>query len=109
YCDDLVDGFVRFMNSEGSIGPMNLGNPGEFTIRQLAEKVIELTNSSSKIVFRPLPEDDPLQRRPDISMAREKLGWEPSINLDAGLRKTIPYFAKLIGCENSGSGDGMVH
>lgn len=97
YCDDLIEGFVGMMSADGLTGPVNLGNPGEFTIRELAEKVIALTDSSSELVFQPLPQDDPLQRRPDISQAREKLGWEPSVELEEGLKKTIPYFAKLIG------------
>lgn len=97
YVDDLIEGFVRLMNSEeGITGPVNLGNPGEFTIKELAERVIELTGSSSKLIFEPLPEDDPKQRQPDISMAREELGWEPTIALDDGLRKTITYFDDLL-------------
>lgn len=107
YCDDLIEGFIRLMCTEGIAGPVNIGNPGEFTIRQLAEKVIDLTNSTSKLVFRPLPEDDPLQRRPDITIAREKLGWEPTVDLEQGLRKTIPYFAKLIGRDTVG--ETMIH
>jgi UDP-glucuronate decarboxylase len=92
YVDDLLEGMVRMMNTEGLTGPVNIGNPGEFTIRQLAEKVISLTGSKSKIVSRPLPSDDPKQRQPDISLAREKLGWEPKVKLDEGLKKTIEYF-----------------
>ena len=98
YVDDLVEGFVRMMdNTEDSFtGPMNLGNPGEFTIMELAEKVIALTGSSSKIERLPLPPDDPTQRRPNISLAKEKLNWEPTIMLEEGLKKTIAYFdAKL--------------
>ncbi|MCC6680189.1 MAG: SDR family oxidoreductase [Phycisphaeraceae bacterium] len=99
YVDDLVEGFIRMMNNpdppEGIVGPVNLGNPDEFTIRQLAEQVIELTGSQSKIVQQPLPDDDPLQRRPDISLAKEKLGWQPTINLRDGLSKTIAYFRGL--------------
>lgn len=99
YVDDLVEGFLRFMDTEaGFTGPMNLGNPGEFTIRQLAEKVIELTGSKSQLEFKPLPSDDPLQRQPDISLAKSKLDWEPQVQLEAGLRKTIAYFdAQLTG------------
>ena len=99
YVDDLVEGFLRFMNTEaGFTGPMNLGNPGEFTIRQLAEKVIELTGSKSQLVFMPLPSDDPLQRKPDISLAQTKIQWTPEIQLEAGLKKTIAYFdAQLTG------------
>jgi len=99
YVDDLVEGFLRFMNTEaGFTGPVNLGNPGEFTIRQLAEKVIELTGSKSQLEFKPLPSDDPLQRQPDISLAKSKLDWEPQVQLEAGLKKTIAYFdAQLTG------------
>ncbi|MGH8051439.1 MAG: UDP-glucuronic acid decarboxylase family protein [Arenimonas sp.] len=98
YVDDLIEGFLRFMNTEaGFTGPVNLGNPGEFTIRQLAEKVIELTGSKSQLEFKPLPSDDPLQRKPDISLAKSKLDWEPAIQLEAGLKKTILYFDQLLG------------
>jgi len=97
YVDDLVEGFLRFMNTDaGFTGPMNLGNPGEFTIRQLAEKVIELTGSKSTLEFKPLPSDDPLQRKPDISLAQSKIGWTPEVQLEAGLKKTISYFDKLL-------------
>ncbi len=97
YVDDLVDGLVRLMNSDGDFtGPVNIGNPGEFTIRELAERVIEKTGSSSRMVMRPLPEDDPRQRCPDISLAREKLGWSPTVSLDAGLDRTIPYFRRIL-------------
>jgi UDP-glucuronate decarboxylase len=97
YVDDLIEGFLCFMNTEaGFPGPMNLGNPREFTIRQLAEKVIALTGSSSKLVFNPLPADDPTQRKPDISLARQKIDWEPAIGLDEGLGKTIAYFDALL-------------
>lgn len=93
YVDDLIECMVRFMASPVDfIGPMNMGNPGEFTVRELAEKVVDLTGSSSKIVCKPLPGDDPKQRRPDITLARERLGWEPHIALDDGLKKTIAYF-----------------
>ncbi|GHU41403.1 NAD-dependent dehydratase [Clostridia bacterium] len=93
YVDDLVDGMVRLMESEpGFTGPCNIGNPSEFTMLELAEKVIKLTGSKSKIVFEPLPQDDPKQRKPDISLAKEKLNWEPKIALDEGLLKTIAYF-----------------
>jgi UDP-glucuronate decarboxylase len=92
YVDDLISGMMKLMNTDGVTGPINIGNPGEFTIRELAEKVIELTGSSSKILFMPLPSDDPRQRRPDISIAKEKLGWEPRISLEDGLRRTIEYF-----------------
>lgn len=93
YVDDLIEGFVRLMRSpDGVTGPVNLGNPGEFTIRQLAEKVLALTGSSSKLVFKPLPQDDPRQRQPDITQAREILGWAPMVELEQGLVKTIAYF-----------------
>ncbi|GHV08703.1 NAD-dependent dehydratase [Campylobacterota bacterium] len=93
FVSDLIEGFVRMMNSSADFtGPVNLGNPDEFTILQLAQKVIELTKSSSKIVYQPLPQDDPLQRKPVIDLAREKLGWQPTIKLEDGLIKTIEYF-----------------
>jgi len=95
YVDDLIEGCVRLMDHDTLTGPVNLGNPHEFTIRQLAEKVIELTRSRSTIIFEPLPEDDPMQRRPDIALAREKLDWAPSIELEEGLMKTISYFKNL--------------
>lgn len=96
YVDDLVEGIIRMMNGpDDFIGPVNLGNPGEFTIKQLAEKVIEMTGRSSKLKFLPLPKDDPTQRKPDITLAQEKLGWEPKVDLQAGLAKTIDYFASL--------------
>jgi UDP-glucuronate decarboxylase len=97
YVDDLVDGMIRLMNTgDDFIGPVNVGNPGEFTILELAEKVIQLTSSSSKLVFMPLPEDDPLQRQPDITLAKSVLKWEPKIALEEGLEKTISYFKKII-------------
>lgn len=96
YVDDLIEGFVGLMNQDQVIGPMNIGNPGEFTILKLAQKVIELTGSNSKIVYRPIPEDDPKQRQPDITQAREILGWEPKVQLEAGLKKTIEYFAQSL-------------
>jgi UDP-glucuronate decarboxylase len=97
YVDDLIEGFVRLMNTEGITGPVNIGNPGEFTMLELAEKVLDLVGGKSKIVHRPLPQDDPLQRQPDISLAREKLGWEPTVPLEEGLRRTIAYFRKSLG------------
>jgi UDP-glucuronate decarboxylase len=98
--DDLVEGLIRLMASADDFtGPVNLGNPGEVTIRRLAETVIELTGSSSRIVYKPLPEDDPRQRQPDISLARKELGWNPSIPLKDGLVKTISYFNAL-GCSS---------
>lgn len=97
YVDDLVDGLIRLMDTSDNVtGPVNLGNPVEFTIRQLAELTIELTGSSSKIVHRPLPEDDPKQRRPDISLAQELLAWTPRVQLRDGLTKTIAYFEQLL-------------
>ncbi len=97
YVDDLTEGLIRFMNSSDNlIGPINLGNPEEFTILDLAQKVIQMTNSSSEIVFRPLPEDDPNQRCPDISSAKKALNWEPEIPLAHGLKMTIEYFVDLI-------------
>jgi len=97
YCDDLIDGMYRLMNSrDGFTGPVNIGNPGEFTILELAQKVIELTNSKSKIVYLPLPQDDPMQRKPDITLAKKELGWEPKVALEEGLKKTISYFDELL-------------
>ena len=97
YVDDMVDAFMRFMDTELEItGPINLGNPNEFTILALAEKVIELTNASSKIQYLPLPSDDPKQRQPDISQAKEKLKWEPTIELGAGLKHTIRHFKEVL-------------
>jgi UDP-glucuronate decarboxylase len=96
YVDDLVEGFLRMMATEDFTGPVNLGNPGEFTILELAESVIRMVDSKSKIIFKPLPQDDPLQRKPDISLAREKLGWEPKIPLEEGLTRTIDYFKKVL-------------
>jgi len=96
YVDDLIEGFVGLMNQDQVIGPMNIGNPGEFTILKLAQKVIELTGSNSKIVYRPIPEDDPKQRQPDITQAREIIGWDPKVQLEAGLKKTIEYFSQTL-------------
>lgn len=93
YVDDLIEGMIRMMNTDDRVmGPINMGNPGEFTILQLAQKVIEMTDSKSSIVFKPLPSDDPMQRKPDIRLAKEMLGWEPTIKLEDGLRQTIDYF-----------------
>jgi len=98
YVDDMIEVFVRLMNSpDDLIGPVNVGNPGEFTILELAQKIIDLTGSHSELVFKPLPSDDPTQRCPNITVAREKLGWEPSIRLEDGLKKTIAYFDTLLG------------
>ena len=97
YVDDLIEGFIRLMNTDpGFTGPVNLGNPGEFTMLELAEKVIQLTGSNSKLKFMPLPQDDPKQRQPNIELAKSKLGWKPEIPLDEGLEKTILYFRKLL-------------
>jgi UDP-glucuronate decarboxylase len=98
YVDDLIEGMVRMMASEvGFTGPVNMGNPDEFTIRQLAERILQLIpESSSKVIYEPLPMDDPKQRQPDITLAREKLGWFPGITLDEGLAKTIEYFRKIL-------------
>ncbi|MFT5487561.1 MAG: UDP-glucuronate decarboxylase [Paracoccaceae bacterium] len=97
YVDDLVEAFVRIMATDDDfVGPVNIGNPGEFTILELAEKVIEFIGSKSKIVNKPLPMDDPTRRRPDITLAQEKLGWAPKIELDEGLRRTVDYFEKLL-------------
>jgi UDP-glucuronate decarboxylase len=95
YVDDLVEGFIRFMNQDECVGPMNLGNPGEFTMLQLAEKVLSLVGGPSKICHKPLPQDDPKQRRPDITLAKKILNWEPQVALDQGLEKTIAYFKKI--------------
>lgn len=107
YVDDLVEGFVRLMATGDDVaGPVNLGNPGEFTIRQLAERVVELTGSSSRLVFQPLPQDDPRQRQPDIGLAKQLLGWNPVVMLDQGLKKTIEYFDNLLaheGLKNKGA------
>lgn len=92
YVSDLVEALTGLMNASEFSGPVNLGNPGEFTVKELAEKIIAATGSKSKIAYRPLPEDDPVKRRPDISLAKEKLGWEPRVALDEGLEKTIEYF-----------------
>ncbi|MEM4267910.1 MAG: UDP-glucuronic acid decarboxylase family protein [Candidatus Woesearchaeota archaeon] len=96
YIDDLIIGIYKMMNQEGFIGPVNLGNPEEVTIKQLAETIIRLTNSKSKIIHKKLPEDDPVRRRPDITLAKNKLDWEPKIKLEEGLRKTIPYFKESL-------------
>ena len=97
YVDDLIEGFVRMMaTQQGVTGPINLGNPGEFTMLELAEKVIHLTQSKSQLVFMPLPADDPKQRKPDITLANDKLAWQPTVQLDDGLKETIAYFRKLL-------------
>jgi len=97
YVDDLIEGFIKFMNSPDDLtGPINLGNPVEFTILDLAEKVIKLTGSKSKITYKPLPHDDPVQRQPDVTLAKKKLKWEPKVKLEDGLKETLKYFKKLI-------------
>jgi len=97
YVDDLIEGMTRLMNTHDEfIGPVNVGNPNEFTILELAEKILMLTGSKSKLIFMPLPEDDPLQRQPDISLAKKELGWKPEIQLEEGLQKTIEYFRSVI-------------
>jgi UDP-glucuronate decarboxylase len=97
YVDDLVEAMIRMMESRAEFtGPVNIGNPGEFSMLQLAELVIKLTGSKSKIVYQPLPQDDPKQRRPDISLAKKEFDWQPNIQLEAGLQKTIAYFAQRI-------------
>jgi UDP-glucuronate decarboxylase len=96
YVDDLVEGLIRLMESDEDVtGPINLGNPGEFSIKELAGKVISMTGSDSKIVYEPLPQDDPTQRQPDITQAREKLNWQPTVALKTGLKYTVAYFNDL--------------
>ncbi len=96
YIDDLILGLVKFMSVKNFVGPVNLGNPGEFTVKTLAQKIIQYTGSRSKIIYRPLPADDPRQRRPDISLAQKQLTWQPKVELEQGLKKTIEYFRKVI-------------
>lgn len=97
YVDDLIEGMIKMMSTpDNFIGPVNIGNPNEFTILELAQTIIKITNSKSKLIFKPLPKDDPQQRRPDITLAKEKLDWSPKIELEEGLKKTIDYFDKLL-------------
>ena len=97
YVDEIIDAFIQLMNaSDDFTGPVNIGNPIEFTIKELAEKIIDLVNSKSEITYKDLPSDDPIQRQPDISLAKDKLGWNPTIQLEEGLKKTIPYFVDLL-------------
>lgn len=97
YVDDMIEGFVRLMNSADDLtGPVNLGNPGEFTMLQLAETVLKQVGSKSKLVFKPLPEDDPRQRQPNIALAQSALGWSPKVNLEDGLKETIDYFRRIL-------------
>ena len=96
YIDDLIEGMVRMMDTEDDFtGPVNLGNPNEFPVLELAERVIRMTGSTSKIVFKPLPTDDPKQRQPDIKLAKEKLGWQPTVELEDGLKRMIEYFKNV--------------
>lgn len=98
YVDDLIDAMVRAMDTpDGFTGPVNIGNPGEFSMLALAETVIRLAGSRSKLVFQPLPSDDPKQRQPDISLAQETLGWQPRVSLEDGLKETIAYFRSILG------------
>jgi UDP-glucuronate decarboxylase len=98
YVDDLVEGLIQMMNSNEDVtGPINLGNPSEYTMLELAEKILRLVNSKSKIIFKPLPQDDPKQRKPDITQANQKLKWQPTISLDDGLALTVGYFKKILG------------
>ncbi|MBL8264045.1 MAG: SDR family oxidoreductase [Xanthomonadaceae bacterium] len=107
YVDDLIEGFVRFMATpHGVTGPINIGNPGEFTMLELAEKVLSQVGGRSKLVFKPLPSDDPKQRQPDITVAKSELGWEPKVSLDDGLKETIAYFSKLLAESDIGEGRG---
>merc|ERR1712224_777550 len=95
FVDDLIEGIIRLMDQEETVGPMNIGNPHEFTMKELAEVVIEVTGSKSKIIYMPLPGDDPKQRRPNITKAKERLGWEPKIQLREGIARTADYFRRL--------------
>lgn len=109
YVDDLIEAMVRMMNSpKGFTGPVNTGNPGEFTIRELAEKIIAKINTTSKIIYKSLPSDDPTQRKPDITLAKSVLGWEPQVKLDEGLDKTIPYFRSQINLFTNNTSTPMV-
>ena len=97
YVDDMIEGFIRLMGSDGAItGPVNLGNPGEYTMLELAETILKLAGSGSKLVYKPLPQDDPRQRQPDITLAQNTLGWTPRVNLEDGLKETIDYFRQVL-------------
>ena len=96
FVDDMVDGLVRMMQTEGFVGPVNLGNPNEFTVMELAEKVVKMTGSSSKTIHKDLPQDDPIQRQPDIALAKSRLGWMPKVELEEGLRSTTEYFREIV-------------
>ncbi len=102
YVDDLVDGFIRMMNTDDFVGPVNLGNPNEITVKELAERILQMVGSKSKLEFRPLPSDDPVRRQPDISLAKNKLGWEPKVALEAGLEKTLSDFRARLEAETGG-------
>ena len=105
YVDDLIEGMMRLMNADDEVtGPVNLGNPNEVSIRALAERIREITGSSSELEDGPLPEDDPVRRCPDITLARARLGWEPTVDLDAGLRATITYFRTIAGASGASAG-----
>jgi UDP-glucuronate decarboxylase len=97
YMDDLLEAMIRTMNQEETVGPVNIGNPNEFTIRELAEAVMKKVQSNASLIEMPLPEDDPTQRKPDITLAQKVLGWNPEIQLEEGLDRTIPYFQELLG------------
>jgi len=99
YVDDLVEGMTRLMNCDGITGPMNVGNPAETSILEFATRIIDLTGSSSKVVFKPLPADDPKQRQPDITLAKKTLDWQPETDVDSGLKKTIEYFSRILACK----------
>ncbi|MDD2320900.1 MAG: SDR family oxidoreductase [Geobacteraceae bacterium] len=99
YVDDLVEGMTRLMNCDGITGPMNVGNPAETSILEFATRIIDLTGSSSKVVFKPLPADDPKQRQPDITLAKKTLDWQPETDVDTGLKKTIEYFSRILACK----------
>jgi UDP-glucuronate decarboxylase len=101
YVDDLVAGFMGFMEQEKIVGPMNLGNPGEFTMLQLAEIILKKVGGKSKISFQALPSDDPKQRQPDITLAKQTLGWEPKVQLEDGIEKTIEYFKRALSSNNN--------
>jgi len=105
FVDDLLNGMVALMNKDGITGPINIGNPNEFTIKELAEAVVRITDSGSKVVYQDLPSDDPKQRQPDITMAKQELGWEPNIQLNEGLAKTIDYFRDLMRVEPDAFGE----
>ncbi len=96
FIDDMIEAFVRMMNTEGFTGPVNLGNPREVTVKDLAEMIVEMTGSKSRLIYKELPQDDPVQRQPDITLAKEKLSWEPAVALEDGLKKTIAYFKETI-------------